>query len=177
MARSSSWKDKNPSFSIRRNMDKTEPLIKELLKVKPQPGKLVWIGIRPATDAPVEEVASADVTPESGLLGDHFSGRPGSNRQVTLIQAEHLEAVGSYLNQPPIQPARVRRNLLVSGINLYPLRRMTFRVGGRRPTRDRTLPSLLTDGKRTRSRRLLRDARSRRPNRESHSRRDDPIGR
>jgi len=50
-------------------------------------------------------------------------------RQVTLIQAEHLVALATLLGKPVVRPEWVRRNILVSGINLYALRDRCFRIG------------------------------------------------
>lgn len=62
-----------------------------------------------------------------GLDGDRYSGRTGA-RQVTLIQAEHLPAIGAYLDTPAT-PGRLRRNLVVSGLNLLAVRDRRLRVG------------------------------------------------
>ena len=64
-----------------------------------------------------------------GVEGDRYAGRTGS-RQVTLLQAEHLVAIGAYLGTGPATPERLRRNLVVSGINLLALRTCRLRVGG-----------------------------------------------
>ncbi|WP_282021608.1 MOSC domain-containing protein [Ruegeria faecimaris] len=61
-----------------------------------------------------------------GLKGDH--SRPGK-RAVTLIQQEHLSAMGSYLGQGPVAPDILRRNLVVSGINLAALKGREVLVG------------------------------------------------
>lgn len=113
-------------------MDSKEPLITELLSVKPAPGVLEWIGLRSERRREVDEVNEATVVMDQGLEGDHFkarSGKSGAKRQVTLIQAEHLEAVASFLGRDKIEPGLVRRNLLVRGVNLYPLRNQRFRLG------------------------------------------------
>ena len=66
---------------------------------------------------------------DSGLEGDRFSGRVGSTRQVTLIQHEHLAVVAAFLNHKSISPSLLRRNIVVSGINLLALKGKFFRVG------------------------------------------------
>ncbi|MDX1429020.1 MAG: MOSC domain-containing protein [Rhodothermales bacterium] len=66
---------------------------------------------------------------EIGLEGDHYAGKAGSARQVTLIQHEHLAAVGSILGVDPVDAGLLRRNIAVSGINLLTLRERRFRIG------------------------------------------------
>jgi MOSC domain-containing protein YiiM len=92
-----------------------------------RPGRVVWIGLRPARRAAVEPVAAAALTP-AGLAGDHRAA-PG-RRAVTLIQAEHLAAIGAFLGRGPVDPALLRRNVVVAGINLIGLRDRPFRVAG-----------------------------------------------
>lgn len=89
------------------------------------PGRLDWIGLRPERRAPVEIVEEADLT-EAGLFGDH--GRAGK-RAVTLIQAEHLPAIAALSGNDSIAPERLRRNLVVSGINLLAIRKGHLRIG------------------------------------------------
>lgn len=102
----------------------------QLLSSMPQRGRVEWIGLRPARREPPRPVASAQATPGEGLEGDRFRGKPESRRQVTLIQAEHLQAVASMLGRERVDPGEVRRNIVVAGINLYALRHAKFRVGG-----------------------------------------------
>lgn len=101
-------------------------LISELVQRYAQSGRVEWIGIRPARKAPLTAVARVDVS-ESGLADDHRV-KPGK-RAVTLIQAEHLTVMASYLGCEAILPAQLRRNIVVSGINLLGLRNRTFRIG------------------------------------------------
>ncbi|MEO1108717.1 MAG: MOSC domain-containing protein [Pseudomonadota bacterium] len=61
-----------------------------------------------------------------GLDGDR--SRTGK-RAVTLIQQEHLAAIGSYLGQGSVAPEILRRNLVVSGINLAALKGREVWVG------------------------------------------------
>jgi MOSC domain-containing protein YiiM len=51
---------------------------------------------------------------------------------VTLIQAEHLIAVADMLDIAPISPLQIRRNLVVSVLNLLALKGRTFRIGDAR---------------------------------------------
>ena len=88
-------------------------------------GRLDWIGLRAARYDPVDVVDTAQVT-EDGLVGDH--GRAGK-RAVTLIQAEHLAVIAALSNNMDIAPATLRRNLVVSGLNLLALRKGVLRVG------------------------------------------------
>ena len=101
----------------------------QLMQQYAQPGRVVWIGVRPASRQPVRPVEHTYARMGAGLDGDRYQGRPESKRQVTLIQAEHLQAVASYLGKDHLDPALVRRNIVVSGINLLALKDKTFRVG------------------------------------------------
>jgi MOSC domain-containing protein YiiM len=103
--------------------------LKALIARFPRSGRLEWIGLRPRYRAPVESVQSADAVTEHGLTGDHSGARPGGKRQVTLIQFEHLSVVAQLLGADAIAPERLRRNLLISGINLLALREREFRIG------------------------------------------------
>lgn len=102
--------------------------LKALMNHIPQTGKVEWIGIRPAKKAAVEEVSEVEVNRESGLVGDHYSGRSGK-RHVTLIQQEHLEVIAKILGKETIEPSWTRRNIVVSGINLLSLKEKQFQVG------------------------------------------------
>ena len=93
-----------------------------------RPGRVEWIGLRLARRGPIEAVDAAALDPEQGLVGDRYAGRSG-NRQVTLLQAEHLPVIGAYLGTPPARPAQLRRNLVVSGLNLLAVREGRLRIG------------------------------------------------
>jgi MOSC domain-containing protein YiiM len=103
-----------------------ESPLARLLSAPIRPGEVIWIGLRPARRQALLPVTHADLDPDAGLIGDHSRGR---TRQVTLIQAEHLTAIGAYLGRDPIDPALLRRNILVRGINLHALKDRTFRLG------------------------------------------------
>lgn len=93
-----------------------------------RPGQVTWIGVRPARKAPLLSLDGVEITREAGLEGDHYSGRPGGKRQVTLIQAEDLTAIAGYLGRE-VTPGDLRRNLVVAGINLRALKDRRFQIG------------------------------------------------
>ncbi|ROU01400.1 MOSC domain-containing protein [Marinobacter sp. R17] len=103
--------------------------LQDLMNTLPQQGTLEWIGLRPGRDEPMLAPESATIERGQGLIGDRFRGRPESKRQVTLIQAEHLPVIASLVHQDAITPDRLRRNLVVRGLNLLALKGKRFRVG------------------------------------------------
>ena len=105
--------------------------IKDLLNTIPQTGKLEWIGLRTERRGPVTSVKSVEAISGKGLKGDRkvLGTTADSNRQVTLIQAEHLAVIASFMQTEKIEPELLRRNLLVSGINLLALKNKKFYVG------------------------------------------------
>jgi MOSC domain-containing protein YiiM len=103
--------------------------LSRLLNAPMRPGTVVWIGLRPGRRKPLRAVSHADLDPKDGLIGDHYRSRTNHARQVTLIQAEHVAAIAAYLGIGPISPDRLRRNVLVSGINLLALKGWPFRLG------------------------------------------------
>jgi MOSC domain-containing protein YiiM len=110
--------------------NETETLtLAQLLASLPQTGELRWIGLRPARQQEVRVVSDAVVELGSGLVGDRYRGRAESKRQVTLIQSEHLDVIATLMGRESIDPALLRRNLVVSGINLLALQRSQFRIG------------------------------------------------
>jgi len=95
-----------------------------------RPGTVTWLGLRPARLAPMLMPAVLTLTPGQGVLGDHYSSAIQGARQVTVIAAEHLAAIGSYLGQDSAPPELLRRNVVVRGINLVALKSRRFRLGG-----------------------------------------------
>lgn len=88
-------------------------------------GRIDWIGLRPARKEPVVTVPTVYVD-HDGLAGDHAAG---AKRAVTLIQHEHMQVIASLLGLDAVAPARLRRNLVVSGLNLYALRKARLQIG------------------------------------------------
>jgi MOSC domain-containing protein YiiM len=80
----------------------------------------------------VQVVEQVRIDTNGGLAGDHYGGQNGK-RHVTLIQAEHLPVIASFLSSSPgtlpVDPARLRRNIVVSGLNLLALKGQQFRLG------------------------------------------------
>ena len=93
----------------------------------PRAGRVHWIGLRPARDLAMREVAEAQAVPGEGLRGDRYAGGSGK-RGITLIQAEHLPAIAALAGRG-IEPALLRRNVVVSGIPLIALKDRQFRIG------------------------------------------------
>lgn len=73
-------------------------------------------------------VDAVDVSPKKGLVGDHYSGQSG-NRHVTLIQAEHLPVVAALTGRDTLDPGVLRRNIVVSGLNLLALKDQQLQIG------------------------------------------------
>ncbi len=93
-------------------------------------GRVMWIGLAGETLGPIQEVASTWARVDQGLDGDHHAKqRPGGDRQVTLIQTEHLAEVSNRMGLAAVHPSQVRRNVLVSGLELLSLAGRRFRIG------------------------------------------------
>ena len=110
-----------------RGLNPASPLAR-LLAGPIRPGRVTWIGVRPARKAPLVSLDGVEISRENSLVGDHYSGRPGGKRQVTLIQAEDLAAIAGYLGLE-VTPGDLRRNLVVAGVNLRALKDRRFQVG------------------------------------------------
>lgn len=128
--------------------------IHDLRATFPRPGRVEWLGLRPARRVPVRSVAEVEAHPLVGLLGDHGKGAPPrllalsgeageavsapglppipggpGRRQVTLLQAEHLPVIAALAGRAAVTPEELRRNVLVSGLALLGLRDRRFQIG------------------------------------------------
>ena len=90
-------------------------------------GRLQAILLRPGRGRPALAVDRAEAHAGQGLVGDrgYRGAGPGTGkRQVTLLQAEHLPVIAALSGQGsgPLDPALLRRNLVVAGLNLLAAR-------------------------------------------------------
>lgn len=93
--------------------------LRALTREFPHLGRLEQIYLRPARRVPVLPVESAMAIAGQGLEGDRYAtGTQGGKRQVTLMQAEHLPVLASLARLGAVDAADLRRNLVVSGLNL-----------------------------------------------------------
>jgi MOSC domain-containing protein YiiM len=97
--------------------------------VRSAPSTVQWIGVRPARGAPMIAHDEVELVAARGIVGDRgFSKTARGKRQVTLIQAEHVPLLAAWLGRP-VEPAQLRRNLVVAGINLLALVHQRFAIG------------------------------------------------
>lgn len=99
-----------------------------LLDTIPNAGRVVWLGVRPARRVEMKTPGVVEFCPDRGLVGDRYSGR-SRKRQVTMINWEDLAAIGGFVGEGPIEPALLRRNVVVSGVNLNAFSGRRVRVG------------------------------------------------
>ncbi|HUU72372.1 MAG TPA: MOSC domain-containing protein [Burkholderiales bacterium] len=100
-----------------------------LMATFPRQGKVEWIGTRPKRRAALVSLEEVEAVAAHGLIGDHYATKSNGKRQMTLIQAEHLAVVAQLLGVPEVAAASLRRNIAVSGINLFALRGREFTIG------------------------------------------------
>jgi MOSC domain-containing protein YiiM len=95
-------------------------------------GRVESIVVRGSSREFARTVESTVALAGIGLADDRL-GRRGeselSTRQVTLIQAEHLAVIARLARVDRVDPIGLRRNLVVSGINLLALKNARLQVG------------------------------------------------
>lgn len=111
-------------------------LLPDLFGQFPQPGRVEWIGVRPQRQGRPVSLREVRAIKDAGLQGDHYGGGASGKRHLTLIQHEHLAVVARLLalrGKTPtvlqVDPALVRRNIVISGLNLLALKNKRFRLG------------------------------------------------
>lgn len=82
--------------------------------------------------APARAIDATRAIAGVGLADDRLGLRGEaelSTRQVTLIQREHLAVIAQLARVADVDPVGLRRNLVVSGINLSALKNPRLRIG------------------------------------------------
>ena len=99
-------------------------------------GRVEAIHITPSAEAAMRSVDQAVAVAGVGLEGDRYAARMGSfsakpkpGRQLTLIEAEAIEALERELGMV-LAPGETRRNLITRGVALNHLVGREFTVGG-----------------------------------------------
>jgi MOSC domain-containing protein YiiM len=100
--------------------------LRDLVDGYAAPGQVRWIGVRPERRAPLLSLPSVTIL-ETGIEGDHRI--KAGKRAVSLIQREHLSVIAALAHKDAVLPEELRRNFVVSGINLLGLRKRRFRIG------------------------------------------------
>lgn len=106
--------------------------IRDLLKPPHIDGRVEAIVVRGSPRAVARSVAETVALAGIGLADDRLGQRGEaelSTRQVTLIQAEHLPVIARLARVDGVDPVGLRRNLVVSGINLLALKNARLQVG------------------------------------------------
>jgi MOSC domain-containing protein YiiM len=103
--------------------DEDDVTLRKLCARFPHSGRIEAIYLRPGRRVDVQSFENAVAIQARGLQGDRkaesIPSKPeGGARQVTLIQAEHLPAIGAFVGRDTVDAALLRRNLVVSGLNL-----------------------------------------------------------
>lgn len=106
--------------------------IRDLLKPPHVTGHVEAIVVRADPRQPACRIGATQALAGIGLQDDRL-GRRGeselSTRQVTLIQHEHLSVIAALAGVSAVDVTALRRNLVVSGINLIALKNARVRVG------------------------------------------------
>jgi len=95
-------------------------------------GRVEAIVVRGASRLPARRIETTLARAGIGLADDRLGQRSRadlSTRQVTLIQHEHLPVIAQLARVAAVDPVGLRRNLVVSGINLLALKNARLRVG------------------------------------------------
>ncbi|KRB06836.1 MOSC domain-containing protein [Lysobacter sp. Root690] len=100
----------------------------KLMATLPRPGRVEWIGVRPARAVRMQALDEVVAQAGAGLAGDRYKGGSGK-RGVTLIQAEHLPVIAALSGHESLEPALLRRNIVISGLPLLALKDRRFRLG------------------------------------------------
>jgi len=106
--------------------------INELRASRHLEGRVEAIVVRSSPRLPARLVDETFAIAGVGLRDDRLGQRGEaelSTRQVTLIQHEHLPVIAQLARVEQVDPISLRRNLVISGINLLALKNLKVRVG------------------------------------------------
>ena len=109
-------------------MQNSPQTLQSISQAMPQIGRLEAIIVRPARRIIAVALSSAMAVADVGLQDDRRGieakklATKISNRQITLIQAEHIEVIAKIMRLPQLSATMLRRNLVVSGINLLAIK-------------------------------------------------------
>ncbi|MFM2118795.1 MAG: hypothetical protein RL722_263 [Pseudomonadota bacterium] len=95
-------------------------------------GRIEAIIVRSHARDPARRIEATTALAGIGLVDDRLGQRGEaelSTRQVTLIQAEHLDVIARLARVAHVDPVGLRRNLVISGINLLALKNARLQVG------------------------------------------------
>lgn len=93
--------------------------LRELSSRFPHAGQVTAIYVRPVRRGAPLLLEQAVAIAGRGLQDDHIAARSqGGKRQVTLLQAEHLPVIAAMTGRQDVDPALLRRNLVIAGLNL-----------------------------------------------------------
>lgn len=99
--------------------------IAEMMARFASPGRVEAVFLRPERMAAPLSVQLGHLN-SGGIDGDHANA---GRRAVTLIQAEHLPVIAGLAGLDSVDPALLRRNIVVSGLNLLGFRKARLQVG------------------------------------------------
>lgn len=102
--------------------------LEQLMNQFSQSGTVEWVGIRPNKKTALISTNQISLDPTYGIDDDHYAGHSGK-RQVTLVQSEHLPVIASIIKMKSIKPEQLRRNIVISGLNLLALKNKRFQLG------------------------------------------------
>ncbi len=101
--------------------------LRNLVQRFPRAGRVEAIVLRPDRREPARYVEEVRAEPGFGLMGDRRAAKERigdelRKRELTLIQAEHLPVIAGWCGVEKIEATRLRRNLVISGVNLLAMR-------------------------------------------------------
>jgi MOSC domain-containing protein YiiM len=95
-------------------------------------GRLEAIIVRDSPRQPARSIVATTALAGIGLQDDRLGQRGEaelSTRQVTLIQSEHRPVIAQLARASDVDFVALRRNLVISGLNLLALKNLKIRVG------------------------------------------------